>query len=78
MKEILTWGCHVDDNFAEGCNDRILGKDLITALGLSLKISEQFIGVGNVPYIYCTAPMVDICTCEYKLLGLKGHVQREE
>ena len=68
----------MDDNFAEGCNDRILGKDLITALGLGLKFSEQLIGVGNVPYKYSTAPMVDMCTCEYKRLGLKGCVQREE
>ena len=38
----------------------ILDRDLLTALGLDLKISENVIHSGEGPYEGCSAPMVDV------------------
>ena len=39
---IVTWKCHVDDS-TNGRYDMILGRDLLTALGLDLKLSKNVI-----------------------------------
>ena len=59
----MRWECHVE-KFTEGWYDIILGRDLLTALGLYLKISEQVIEGGDRPYKSFTAPMVDMCNYE--------------
>ena len=56
----------------------ILGGDLLTALVLDLKISEQVIKVGDRLYKDCTAPMLDKCNYEYICLNLKIHLKVEE
>ena len=39
---VVTWKCHVDDSTRGGYN-MILGRYLLTELGLNLKVSEQAI-----------------------------------
>ena len=38
--KIVTWKCHMDES-TNGRYDMILGRDLLTALGLDLKFSEN-------------------------------------
>ena len=49
----------------------ILDRDLLTALGLDLKISENVIHSGEGPYEGCSAPMVDVSNYEFKSLTYK-------
>ena len=44
----------------------ILGRDLLTALGLDLKFSEDFIIDGEGPYKGCLSPMVDVSNYDFK------------
>ena len=46
----------------------ILGRDLLAALDLYLKFSENVIIVGAEPYEGCLAPMIDIIYYEFKSL----------
>ena len=47
----------------------ILGRDLITALGLDLKYSENLIIGGAGPYELCLAPMADLSNYGFKSLA---------
>ena len=38
--KIVTWNCHVDDS-ARGRYDMILGRDLLTGLGLNLNLYKH-------------------------------------
>ena len=40
--KIMTWKCHVNES-TNGIYSMILGRDLLTALGLYLKLSENII-----------------------------------
>ena len=62
--KIVTWICHVDES-TKGIYNMILGRDLITALGLDLKFSENAVIGGEVPYVGCLAPMVDVISYDY-------------
>ena len=44
----------------------ILGRDILTALGLNLKFSDHVIDAYGGPFKGSTAPMVDISTYEFK------------
>ena len=57
--KIVMWKCHVNDS-TNGRYDMILGRDLITTLGLDLKFSEKVIIGGGGPYGGCSTPMVDV------------------
>ena len=57
--------CHVDDS-AKSRYDIILGRDLLTELGLNIKISYHVIESDDVPFKEYTPPMVDIGTYEFK------------
>ena len=46
----------------------ILGRGLLTALGLDLKFSENIILGGDGPFKSCSAPMVYVSTYEFKPL----------
>ena len=46
--KLVRWECHVDDP-TKGRYYMILGRDLLTALGLNLRISEQIIEAGDDP-----------------------------
>ena len=56
----------------------ILGRDLLAAFVLSLKLSESIIAGGDRPYEVCTPPMVNIGTYEYKPLNVKDRIKIEE
>ena len=55
----MTWKCHVDES-TTGRYNMILGRDLLTALGLDLKFSGNVICGGEGPYEGCSAPIVDV------------------
>ena len=55
------------DDSTEGWYYIILGWDLITALVLYFKFSEQVIKGSDGLYKGYTAPMVDMCNYEYKI-----------
>ena len=46
----------------------ILGRDLLTSLGLYLKFSGNIIISGEGPYEGYLAPMVDLSNCDFKSL----------
>ena len=49
----------------------ILGRDLLTALGLDIKVSENIFIIGEGPYEGCSAPMVDVINYDLKPLTAK-------
>ena len=49
----------------------ILGRDLLTSLGLNLKLSDHIIEADDGPFKGSTAPMVDMGTYEFKDLETK-------
>ena len=58
-KKIVTWNCPVDDS-AEGRYDMILGRYLLTALGLNIEFYDDVIGVDGIPLKGSMEPMVDM------------------
>ena len=74
--KILSWKCHVDSSTNSRYN-MILGRDLLTDLGLGLKFSEKIIVGGDGPYKGCSAPMVDVSNCDFKLLTDKTVIPEE-
>ena len=46
----------------------ILGRDLLTALGLDLIFSEKIIIGGESPYEGCLTPMVELSNYDFKSL----------
>ena len=58
---IVTCKCHVDDSAKVRC-DMILGRYLLTELGLYLKFSEHVIEADDRPFNGSTKPMVDLGT----------------
>ena len=56
--KIMMWNCQVD-KFTTDRYNIILCRDLLTALGLDLKFSENFIIDSDGKYEGCSSPMVD-------------------
>ena len=75
--KVVTWEWHVDESY-EGLYEIILGRDLLTNLGLCLKISEQVIAGSGIPYEGCMSPMVDLNTYDYKYSHLKNQIKPEK
>ena len=48
--------------------DMILGRDLLTGLGLKLRLSDHIIEAYYGPFKGSTSPMVDLSTYEFKYL----------
>ena len=48
--KIVTWKFHVDES-TNGIYDTILGRDLLTALGLDFKFHDKIVISGKGPYI---------------------------
>ena len=65
---VVTCKCHLDD-YDKGINDIILGRDLLTKLGLNLKLSDHVIEAGDGPFKGSTTPMVDFGTHIFKGLN---------
>ena len=61
VMNIVTWKCHVDES-AKGRYDMILGRDLLTELGLNLKFSDHVIISNDGHFKGYTSPMVDLGT----------------
>ena len=59
VKTIVTWECHVDES-SESRYDMILGKYLLTVLGLYLDFSYNLITGGGRPFEGLTRPMIDL------------------
>ena len=58
---VVTWKPHVDDS-AKGRYDMILGKYLLTELGLNLKLSDHVIKADDGPFKGSTTPTFDLGT----------------
>ena len=67
VTKIVTWKFHVD-KYTNSRYDMILGRDLITALGLDLKFYGNVILGGEVPYKECSVPMVDVINYNYNII----------
>ena len=65
---VVTWNCHVDDS-SKGRYDIILGRYLLTELGLNQKLSEHVIKVDDGTLNRFTTPMVDLGTYTFKILN---------
>ena len=65
----VTWNCHVDDS-AKIRYDMILGRDILTALGLNLKFSEHVIKADDGNFNGSTAHMVDMGMYDFKDLEI--------
>ena len=61
--KIVSWECHIDNRY-----DMILGRDLITAMGLYLKFPDSIVIGSERPYEGCSVPMVDVSNCNFKHL----------
>ena len=72
----MSWKFHVD-NKTKSMYAIILGRDLLTALGMDLKFFENIIIGGEGPYEGCLTPMVDLSNYEFKSLT-EYIVKREE
>ena len=59
--KIVTWDFHVDESDKGRCYT-ILGRDILTALGLNLEFSKYFIKEYYGPLKGSMAPMVDLGT----------------
>ena len=66
----MTWKCHVDES-TTGRYNMILGRDLLTALGLDLKFSEKVIHGGEGPCEGSSALMVHIKNYDLNILTAK-------
>ena len=62
---IVTWKCHVEES-TNSRYDIILGRDLINALGMDLKFSENIIVDGEGLHEGLSAPMVDVSNQEFE------------
>ena len=67
-KIIEMWECHVDES-TKGRYNMILGRDILTELGLSLKFSEHVTIWGDGPLKCSASPMVDFVTYKFKVLN---------
>ena len=66
-KNYDAWKCHVNDSTKRGY-DIILGRYLLTAIGLDLNFSYCLIIGNEVPYEGCSAPMVYVINYNYTRL----------
>ena len=68
--EIVTWNFHAND-FAKVRYDMILGRYVLTALVINLKLSDRIIEADDGPLKGLTAPIVDLGMCEIKDLNYR-------
>ena len=64
----MTWECHVGE-FSASIYDMILGRDILTALGLNHKNYKHGIGRFDGPFELCTAPMVNLGMYKFEILN---------
>ena len=68
--KIVSWKFHVGDSTA-GRYNMILGRYLLTALGLDLKFSKNIFIDGEGPYEGCLGPMIDVLNLHVPILDEK-------
>ena len=68
LKKIVTCDFHVND-FFKSRYDMTLGRYILTALGLNLKLSEHISEADDGPLKRSTTPMIELCTYEFKDLN---------
>ena len=65
--KIVSWKFHVDKK-SNSRYDMILGRDILTSLGLDLHFYGNIIIGGEVPYEECLVPMVELSNYDFKYL----------
>ena len=73
---MVTWNFHVNDS-AKDRYDMILGRDILTELGLNINIYDHVIEAYDGPLKVYRAPMVDLGRYEFKGLNA-GKITTEE
>ena len=68
--KIVTCNFHLGER-AEGRYDMILGRYVLTALVINLKLSDRIIEADDGPLKGLTAPIVDLGMCEIKDLNYR-------
>ena len=68
VEKIVTWNYHMYDS-TNGRYDMILGRYLLTYLGLNLQLSDHTIEADDGTFKGSRAPMVDMGTQEFKDLN---------
>ena len=66
--KIMVCNCHMND-YAKGRYDMTLGRYLLKALGLNLKLSDHVIEADDETFKGSTAPMVDMGTYRFNYLN---------
>ena len=66
-KKIVAWKCRGDKS-TNGRYGKILGRGLLTILGLDLKFPKDVIIGGEGLYKGCLSPMVDVRNCDFKYI----------
>ena len=74
--KIVTCECNVDES-TNSRYDMILGRDLITALGLDFKFSDNIIIVNEGPYEGYSTPLVDVSNHNFTSITDKSVKQEE-
>ena len=67
--KIVAWSCHVDDS-TKGAYGIILGRDLLTALVLNLKLSEHVIEADGGTLKGSSSPLVDLVMYKFRNLSI--------
>ena len=76
MTNDVTWKCQVYDS-AKGRYDIILGRYLLTEVGINLKLSDNSVKAENGTLKGSTTPMADLGTYIFKYLNI-GKIKPEE
>ena len=66
--DVVTWKYHMDD-YTKGRYGMILGQDILTELGLNLKLFENVIKFDDGRFKGFTTAMVDLSTYAFKILN---------
>ena len=66
VMKIVTCNCHVEDS-TKGRYDMILGRYILTPLGLNIKLSDHVIQADDSPLKGSAATMIYMDTYEFKI-----------
>ena len=71
MTKIVMWKFHVD-KYSNCISDMLIGRYLITALGLELKFSNYFIIGDKAPYEGCSSTIVKVSSYKFTFITDKS------
>ena len=75
-RNVVMWEFCVDDSSKVRYN-MILGRDILTELGLNLKLSEHAIKADDGTFKGYTTPMIDLVICVFKYLNTGKRTPKE-